>query len=113
MTSPILDPEPDAATELDGGSGGASPEATEAPSTVGLGGCLGGFLVGGLTLWGGNALLSALGLRGGLRTGLELAVMGLSLGACLFFWKVAATADRMARKRAAEAEAEAGTEPEP
>jgi hypothetical protein len=65
---------------------------------------LGGFLVGGLTLWGGNALLSLLGLRGGVRTGLELVVMGLGLGACLFFWKVAATADRMARERAAEEE---------
>ncbi len=67
---------------------------------MGAGGCLGGFVVGGFTLWGGNALLSALAIRGGTRTVLELVVMGLALGACLFFWKVAATADGMARAEA-------------
>ena len=73
-------------------------EAPEETPTVGLGGCLTGFLVGGLVLWGGNALLSLFTIRGGLRTGLEIGVMGLALGACLFFWKVAATADRMSRE---------------
>ena len=91
---------PPETTPLPTGESEASPSPEVRPNapTVGLGGCLTGFVIGGLTLWGGNALLSFFGVRGGLRTGLELGVMGLALGACLFLWKVAATANQIAKE---------------
>lgn len=67
--------------------------------TVGLGGCLTGFVVGGGILWGGNLLLDWFGWRGAVHTVTEIALMGGALGAALFVWKVAATADQMARER--------------
>ncbi|RMG17204.1 MAG: hypothetical protein D6729_09455 [Deltaproteobacteria bacterium] len=78
------------------------------PATVGLGGCLVGFLLGGLVLTGGWLLLEATGLVGGARTLGEILVMGLGLGATLFVWRVAATADLMARSQGRGEEAPRG-----
>jgi hypothetical protein len=80
------------------GGPGRSPARGKKGPTVGLGGCLTGFVVGGLVLGLGYLLLGVLPLHGVARTLAEIGLMGLALGACLFIWKVAATADEMARQ---------------